>query len=72
MPPVTSIASQGWDFDFPKSGKLVEIGFANGRSDQPIVRNFYSQGKNLLNVHEMLRQQRSEVFEHTNSTIKRR
>lgn len=45
MPPVTSTASQGWDFDFPKSGKLVEIGFANGRSDQPIVRNFYSQGK---------------------------
>lgn len=67
--PVTSTASQGGDFAFPEVGTVVELGFVNGRPDQPIVRNFYPQGKTLPNVQqgEMLRQQRPEVFERTDS-----
>lgn len=63
--PITSAASQGGDFAFPEVGTVVEIGFVNGRSDQPIVRNFFAHGKTMPAVApgEMLRQQRPEVFE---------
>lgn len=67
--PVTSTASQGGDFAFPEIGTVVEIGFVNGRSDKPIIRNFYPTGKTIpaVGVGEMIRQQRPEVFERTDS-----
>lgn len=63
--PVTSTASQGGDFAFPEIGTIVEIGFMYGRSDMPVIRNFFPTGKTIPNVGigEMLRQQRPEVFE---------
>lgn len=63
--PITSPASQGGDFAFPEVGTIVEIGFINGRSDKPIIRNFFAHGKTVPSVApgEMLRQQRPEVFE---------
>lgn len=65
--PVTSTASQGGDFAFPEIGTIVEVGFINGRSDKPVIRNFYPQGKTIPKVApgELLRQQRPEVFERT-------
>lgn len=67
--PITSPSSQGGDFAFPEVGTVVEIGFVNGRSDQPIVRNFFAHGKTVPAVApgEMLRQQRPEVFERTDA-----
>lgn len=63
--PITSPASQGGDFAYPEVGTVVEIGFVNGRSDKPIVRNFFAHGKTIPAVapNELLRQQRPEVFE---------
>lgn len=67
--PVTSTASQGGDFAFPEVGTMVEIGFIDGRADKPFVRSLFAQGKTLPDVQpgEMLRQQRPEVFERTDS-----
>lgn len=67
--PITSPASQGGDFAYPEVGTVVEIGFVNGRSDKPIVRNFFAHGKTIPSVapNEMLRQQRPEVFERTDA-----
>ncbi|KMK50802.1 phage protein, partial [[Actinobacillus] muris] len=68
--PVTSTASQGGDFAFPEIGTIVEIGFINGRSDKPVIRNFYPQGKTLpqVGIGEILRQQRPEVFERVDAS----
>ncbi|MFA9499889.1 hypothetical protein ACERCG_05595 [Mannheimia sp. E30BD] len=65
--PITSPSSQGGDFCFPEIGTIVELGFHNGRSDQPFVRSFSAEGKTMPAVApgEMLRQQRPEVFERT-------
>lgn len=65
--PITSPSSQGGDFCFPEIGTIVEIGFHNGRSDQPFVRSYSAEGKTMPAVApgEMLRQQRPEVFEKT-------
>ncbi|SUT95997.1 Uncharacterised protein [Actinobacillus lignieresii] len=65
--PVTSPSSQGGDFCYPEIGTIVEIGFHNGRSDQPFVRSFSAEGKTMPAIApgEMLRQQRPEVFERT-------
>lgn len=67
--PVTGTSSQGGDFAFPEIGTVVEIGFINGRSDQPVIRNFYPTGKTIpaVGIGEMLRQQRPEVFERTDA-----
>ncbi|MGX2949386.1 hypothetical protein ACWIUA_00560 [Ursidibacter sp. B-7004-1] len=67
--PITSPSSQGGDFAYPEVGTVVEIGFVNGRSDQPIVRNFFAHGKTIPSIapNEMLRQQRPEVFERTDA-----
>nr|WP_241482487.1 hypothetical protein [Muribacter muris] len=72
--PVTSTASQGGDFAFPEIGTIVEIGFINGRSDKPVIRNFYPQGKTLpqVGIGETLRQQRSEVFERVDASGNKR
>ena len=37
-------------FGFPEPGTLIEIGFAYGRPDLPIVRQIYPQGLNLPRV----------------------
>lgn len=63
--PVPATASQGGEFAFPEIGTIVEIGFMYGRSDLPVIRNFYPINKTIpqVGVGEMLRQQRPEVFE---------
>lgn len=68
--PITSPSSQGGDFAYPEIGTVVEIGFINGRSDKPVIRNFYPQGKTIpqVGIGEMLRQQRPEVFERTDAS----
>lgn len=68
--PVSSTASQGGDFAFPEVGTMVELGFVAGRSDKPVIRSFYAQGKTIPQVApgEMLRQQRPEVFERTDAS----
>lgn len=68
--PVSSTSSQGGDFAFPEIGTTVEIGFVAGRSDKPVIRSFYAQGKTIPQVApgEMLRQQRPEVFERTDGS----
>lgn len=68
--PVSSMSSQGGDFAFPEIGTQVELGFVAGRSDKPVIRSFYAQGKTIPQVApgEMLRQQRPEVFERTDGS----
>lgn len=67
--PVSGVSSQGGDFTFPEIGTVVELGFVNGRSDKPIIRNFFPQGKTIpaIGIGERLRQQRPEVFERTDA-----
>lgn len=62
--PVAGMASQGGTFAFPEIGTFVELGFLNGRSDQPIIRNFYPTNKTLPSVTrgEILTQQRPSVY----------
>lgn len=68
--PVSSTSSQGGDFAFPEIGTVVELGFVAGRSDKPVIRSFYAQGKTIPQVApgEMLRQQRPEVYERTDAS----
>lgn len=63
--PVPATASQGGEFAFPEIGTVVEIGFMYGRSDMPIIRNFFPFGKTIpsVGIGELLKQQRPEVFE---------
>lgn len=63
--PVNGSSSQGGDFCFPEVGAKVEIGFINGRPDQPVIRNIFSEGKTLpaVGIGEKVRQQRPEVVE---------
>lgn len=48
---------------YPLEGTLVEIAFAYGRSDRPIVRSFYGRDDALPSIEpgEQLQQQREEV-----------
>ncbi|MFC0974000.1 hypothetical protein ACFGY8_04395 [Pasteurella multocida] len=68
--PVSSTSSQGGDFAFPEVGTIVELGFVAGRSDKPVIRSFYAQGKTIPQIApgEMLRQQRPGVFERTDGS----
>lgn len=45
-------------------GTEVEIGFINGKPDQPVIRNIYPNNKTMPNIKkdEHLLQQRAEVF----------
>lgn len=62
--PVTNIASEGGSYHYPEVGAEVEIGFINGKPDQPVVRNIYPNNKTMpaIKKGEHLLQQRAEVF----------
>ena len=62
--PVTNIGSEGGSYHYPEEGTEVEIGFINGKPDQPVVRNIYPNNKTMPAVKkgEHLLQQRAEVF----------
>lgn len=62
--PVTNIGSEGGSFHYPEEGTEVEIGFINGKPDQPIIRNIYPNNKTMPSIKkdEHLLQQRAEVF----------
>jgi len=49
----------------PRPGALVVVGFAYGRQDHPIIRQFYGMGESLPQVgpEEMLLQQNPSVFQ---------
>lgn len=62
--PVTNIGSEGGSYHYPEEGTEVEIGFINGKPDQPVIRNIYPNNKTMpsLKKDEHLLQQRAEVF----------
>jgi hypothetical protein len=62
--PVTNIGSEGGSYHYPEEGTEVEIGFINGRPDQPVIRNIYPNNKTMPKIkqNEHLLQQRAEVF----------
>lgn len=62
--PVNNLCSEGGSYHYPELGSEVEIGFINGRADQPIIRNVYPNNKTLpaIKPGEHLLQQRAEVF----------
>ena len=62
--PVTNIGSEGGSYHYPEEGTEVEIGFINGKPDQPVIRNIYPNNKTMPAVKkgEHLLQQRAEVF----------
>lgn len=62
------IAFGGWEkgvFCYPDIGSIVEIAFAYGRADKPIVRNVYPVNTGVPQVRhgEILLQQRPEVYQ---------
>ncbi|CRY69382.1 hypothetical protein [Yersinia pekkanenii] len=61
--PVPMAGSEGGMFQFPPEGALVEIGFADGRPDKPMIRQTLSEGLSLPAVKpgEQLQQQRAGV-----------
>ncbi|CRY69450.1 type VI secretion system Vgr family protein [Yersinia pekkanenii] len=61
--PVPMASSEGGMFQFPPEGTLVEIGFADGRPDKPMIRQTLSEGLSLPAVKpgEQLQQQRAGV-----------
>lgn len=61
--PVPMASSEGGMFQFPQEGTLVEIGFADGRPDKPMIRQTLSEGLSLPAVKpgEQLQQQRAGV-----------
>lgn len=62
--PVTNISSEGGSYHYPELGTEVEIGFINGKPDQPVIRNIYPNNKTMPDIKkdEHLLQQRAEVF----------
>ena len=62
--PVTNIGSEGGSYHYPEEGTEVEIGFINGKPDQPVIRNIYPNNKTMpaIKKGEHLLQQRAEVF----------
>uniref|UniRef100_UPI001FD353C0 bacteriophage T4 gp5 trimerisation domain-containing protein n=1 Tax=Yersinia pekkanenii TaxID=1288385 RepID=UPI001FD353C0 len=60
---VPMAGSEGGMFQFPPEGTLVEIGFADGRPDKPMIRQTLSEGLSLPAVKpgEQLQQQRAGV-----------
>lgn len=55
---------EGGLYHYPEVGAEVEIGFINGKPDQPVVRNIYPNNKTMpaIKQGEHLLQQRAEVF----------
>lgn len=62
--PVSNIGSEGGSYHYPEEGSEVEIGFINGKPDQPVIRNIYPNNKTMpaIKKDEHLLQQRAEVF----------
>lgn len=62
--PVTNICSEGGAYHYPEIGAEVELGFINGKPDQPVIRNIYPNNKTMPRIkkNEHLLQQRAEVF----------
>lgn len=61
--PVTMASNEGGIFQFPAPGSLVEIGFADGRPDKPIIRQTLQDGLSMPDIKpgEQLQQQRAGV-----------
>lgn len=62
--PVNFLGSEGGAYHYPEEGSEVEIGFVNGKPDQPIIRNVYPNNMTMPSIKkdEHLMQQRAEVF----------
>lgn len=67
--PVTALGFEKGIFSYPDVGSIVDIGFAYGRADKPIIRNIYPINTMLPSVSEgeILIQQRKEVFYRTDA-----
>lgn len=61
--PVTMASDEGGFFQYPAPGSLVEIGFADGRPDKPLIRQTLQDGLSLPDIKpgEQLQQQRAGV-----------
>ncbi|WP_411165622.1 hypothetical protein [Klebsiella oxytoca] len=61
--PVPMAGAEGGLFQYPPEGALVEIGFADGRPDKPLIRQTLPEGQALPDIKpgEQLQQQRAGV-----------
>lgn len=61
--PVPMAAAEGGLFQYPPEGALVEVGFAEGRPDKPLIRQTLADGQALPDIKpgEQLQQQRAGV-----------
>ncbi|MDZ7322939.1 hypothetical protein N4G41_14995 [Kosakonia sacchari] len=61
--PVPFAGNEGGMFQFPAEGAIVEVGFSDGRPDQPMVRQTLQDGQSLPAIQpgEQLQQQRAGV-----------
>lgn len=61
--PVPMAGAEGGLFQYPPEGALVEIGFADGRPDKPLIRQTLLEGQALPDIKpgEQLQQQRAGV-----------
>ncbi|CNK19356.1 phage-like protein [Yersinia aldovae] len=61
--PVPMAGGEGGMFQFPTEGTLVELGFADGRPDKPMIRQTLGEGLSLppIKPGEQLQQQRDGV-----------
>lgn len=61
--PVPMAGAEGGLFQYPPEGSLVEIGFAEGRPDKPLIRQTMPDGQALPDIKpgEQLQQQRAGV-----------
>ncbi|WP_394136241.1 hypothetical protein [Aliivibrio fischeri] len=67
--PINMAGNEAGVMAYPTEGTLVEIAFAYGRNDHPIIRNVYSKDYALpeLEAGEQLQQQRYEVSTRINA-----
>lgn len=61
--PVPMAGAEGGLFQYPPEGALVEVGFAEGRPDKPLIRQTLADGQALPDIKpgEQLQQQRAGV-----------
>ncbi|WP_427192638.1 hypothetical protein [Serratia marcescens] len=61
--PVPMAGAEGGLFQYPAEGALVEVGFADGRPDKPLIRQTLPDGQPLPDIKpgEQLQQQRAGV-----------
>ena len=67
--PVNMAGSESANIAYPSEGAIVEIAFAYGRNDHPIIRNVYGNNYALPSIEpgEQLQQQREEVNQRTDA-----